>query len=71
MTLWQELSSHEKTAIRKLALGYADVPRYVLRRLVTLGLVEQGPHRPRLTESGVKLHRSDPRVHGRRQKRDT
>jgi hypothetical protein len=68
--LWEALSHHEKTAIRKLALGYPDdVPSSVLRRLATLGLVEEGPY-PRLTEAGLKLHRSNPRKASGRPKKE-
>jgi hypothetical protein len=69
--MWEKLSISEKTAIRKLALGYIyEVPQHVLRQLVTYGLVEQGPS-PRLTEAGLQLHRSNPRKASGRQKRDS
>jgi hypothetical protein len=59
--VWDALSSYEKAAIRKLALGFDwEIPETVRRRLRTLGLIENGPD-SRLTGAGWKLHRANPR----------
>ena len=59
--MWEALSSYEKAAIRKLALGYDwQITETVRRRLRRLGLVDEGPD-THLTEAGWKLHRTNPR----------
>jgi hypothetical protein len=59
--VWDALSSNEKAAIRKLALGFVwEIPEIVRRRLRSLGLIETGPH-GRLTDAGWKLYRANPR----------
>ena len=59
--MWDALSSYEKAAIRKLALGFDwEIPETVRRRLRSLALVESGPD-CRLTDAGWKLHRANPR----------
>ena len=59
--MWDALSSYEKAAIRKLALGLDwEIPETVRRRLRSLALVESGPD-CRLTDAGWKLHRANPR----------
>jgi len=61
MNVWDALSSYEKAAIRKLALGFDwDIPETVRRRLRSLDLIENGPD-GRLTGVGWKLHRANPR----------
>jgi hypothetical protein len=59
--VWDALSSYEKAAIRKLALGFEwGIPEIVRRRLRSLGLIESGPD-GRLTDAGWKLLRANPR----------
>ena len=59
--MWDALSSYEKAAIRKLALGLDwGIPEIVRRRLRSLGLIESGPD-GRLTDAGWKLLRANPR----------
>ena len=59
--VWDALSSNEKAAIRKLALGFVwEIPEIVRRRLRSLGLIESGPD-GRLADAGWKLHRANPR----------
>jgi hypothetical protein len=61
MNVWDALSSYEKAAIRKLALGFDwDIPGTVRRRLRSLDLIENGPD-GRLTGVSWKLHRANPR----------
>jgi hypothetical protein len=48
--MWDTLSSEEKTAVRKLAVGYVhEVAVSTRRRLAALGLVDEGSGQ--LTES--------------------
>ena len=59
--VWEALSTYEKAAIRKLALGLDwEIPETIRRRLRSLGIVENGPD-TRLTEAGWKLYRANPR----------
>ena len=56
--VWEALSTYEKAAIRKLALGLDwEIPDTVRRRLRALGVIENGPD-TRLTDAGWKLHRA-------------
>ena len=62
VNVWDALSSYEKAAIRKLALGLDwGIPEIVRRRLRSLGLIESGPD-GRLTDAGWKLLRAIPGV---------
>jgi hypothetical protein len=62
VNVWHALSSYEKAAIRKLALGFDwEIPETVRRRLRSLALVESGPD-CRLTDAGWKLHAQIPGV---------
>jgi hypothetical protein len=59
--VWEALSTYEKAAIRKLALGLDwEIPETVRRRLRAFGVIENGPD-TRLTDAGWKLHRANPR----------
>ena len=60
INVWDALSSYEKAAIRKLALGFDwEIPETVRRRLRSLTLVESGALSP--ADAGWKLHRANPR----------
>ena len=53
--VWGALSTYEKAAIRKLALGLDwEIPETVRRRLRSLGVIENGPD-TRLTDAGPVL----------------
>jgi hypothetical protein len=57
--MWDTLSAQEKTALRKLAVGYVhDVPVTTRRRFAALGLLDEGSGR--LTEAGLALDRDHP-----------
>ena len=57
--MWDTLSVEEKTALRKLAVGYVhEVSVTTRRRLAALGLLDEGSGR--LTEAGLVLHRDHP-----------
>jgi hypothetical protein len=60
MTRWEDLSSQEKTALRKLAKGEVhEVPARMIRHLAALGLVDAGPE-SRLTAAGLEVYRARP-----------
>src|SRR5215204_263257 len=60
MTEWEDLSSNEKTALRKLAKGEVhDVPAPLIRRLAALG-VDDGSPEGRLTSAGLEIYRTRP-----------
>ena len=60
MTRWEDLSSNEKTALRKLAKGEVhDVPARLIRRLAALGIADGSPE-GRLTSAGLAIYRARP-----------
>ena len=67
MTTWEELTTHERAALRHLAKGEAyDVPAYIIRRLRVLGLVENDSD-ARLSPAGLQLYLANGRRTGRRE----
>ena len=57
MTRWEDLSSQEKTALRKLAKGEVhEVSARMIRRLAALGLADGSPE-GRLTPAGFEIYR--------------
>jgi len=62
MTRWEDLSSNEKTALRKLAKGEVhDVPARLIRRLAALG-IDDGSPEGRLTSAGLEIYRTRPKA---------
>src|SRR3954447_15903935 len=60
MTRWEDLSSQEKTAMRKLAKGEVhEVSARMIRRLAALGLAD-GSTEGRLTPAGLEIYRARP-----------
>ena len=60
MSRWEDLSSQEKTALRKLAKGEVhEVPARMIRRLAALGLADGSPE-GRLTLAGLEIYRTRP-----------
>ena len=60
MTRWEDLSSQEKTALRKLAKGEVqEVSTRMIRRLAALGLADGSPE-GRLTPAGLAIYRTRP-----------
>jgi hypothetical protein len=64
MTRWEDLSSQEKTALRKLAKGEVhEVSARMIRRLAALGLAD-GSREGRLTLAGLEIYRTRPTAAG-------
>jgi hypothetical protein len=66
MTRWEELTMHERTALRHLFQGEVfEVPGHIIRRLRALGLIDSDSD-DRLSPAGLELYLTNGRRTGRR-----